>query len=218
MSTGNAGLDILLNQIRLDAISKSEDGLEMLRHRFPSLPEGKLREIHSLVVAASRSVGPSADLVITAPPSFALQSKTTKVVVRAMLESAKSSILITSYSLSDYFSEMIDCIIRKSQEGVLVKVYVNDIDHQERFAKILRYKGRFLEIYNYPQRDDHMSALHAKVISIDGRETLITSANLSYHGQEGNIELGTRIVSKDIARKIDKIFTQLLFKKVFVKV
>lgn len=34
-----------------------------------------------------------------------------------------------------------------------------------------------------------MSALHAKVISIDQRETLITSANLSYHGQEANIEL-----------------------------
>ena len=58
-----------------------------------------------------------------------------------------------------------------------------------------------------------MSALHAKVISIDQRETLITSANLSYHGQEGNIELGTHIVSKDVARQVDHIFTQLLFSK-----
>jgi phosphatidylserine/phosphatidylglycerophosphate/cardiolipin synthase-like enzyme len=35
-----------------------------------------------------------------------------------------------------------------------------------------------------------MAAFHAKVISVDGEKTLITSANLSYHGQQGNIEMG----------------------------
>ena len=63
-----------------------------------------------------------------------------------------------------------------------------------------------------------MSALHAKVISVDQEETLITSANLSYHGQEGNIELGTHIVSKDIAKQVENVFTQLLFAKVFEEV
>ena len=63
-----------------------------------------------------------------------------------------------------------------------------------------------------------MSALHAKVISVDRKETLITSANLSYHGQEGNIELGTHIVSKDIAIQVERVFTQLVFSKVFEKV
>ena len=42
-----------------------------------------------------------------------------------------------------------------------------------------------------------MAALHAKVISVDEQQTLITSANLSYHGQEGNIELGTLVDSKE---------------------
>ena len=63
-----------------------------------------------------------------------------------------------------------------------------------------------------------MAALHAKVISIDKKETLITSANLSYHGQEGNIELGTRIISKSIAQQVDDVFTKLLFKKIFIEV
>lgn len=53
---------------------------------------------------------------------------------------------------------------------------------------------------------------------VDQAETLITSANLSYHGQEGNIELGTRIVSPEIAKQVDDIFTKLLFLKVFVEV
>ncbi len=32
------------------------------------------------------------------------------------------------------------------------------------------------------------------------------------------VELGTRIVSKSIAKQVDDVFTQLLFKKVFVEV
>ena len=76
-----------------------------------------------------------------------------------------------------------------------------------------------MKVYNYPkQQYDKMAALHAKVISVDKRETLITSANLSYHGQEGNLELGTYIESTSIAKQIDDLFTQLIFRKVFVEV
>ena len=63
-----------------------------------------------------------------------------------------------------------------------------------------------------------MAALHAKVISIDKRQTLITSANLSYHGQQGNIEFGSLIDSRQIAKQIDDIFTKLIFSKIFKEV
>lgn len=96
---------------------------------------------------------------------------------------------------------------------MFVKLFVNDIDKQPGFDKILRYKGWFLKIYNYHQEDDKTAALHAKVISVD-QQTLITSANLSYHSQQGNIELGTLIESK----QIDDVFTKLIFSKVFSEV
>ena len=143
----------------------------------------------------------------------------TKITVENMIRNASASILITGYSLSEYFSELVDEIVLKSQRGVFVKFFVNDIERQTGLDKILRYKGRFLKVYNYPkQSDDKMAALHAKVISTDKREALITSANLSYHGQEGNLELGTYIESPVIAQQIDDVFTQLIFKKVFVEV
>lgn len=50
------------------------------------------------------------------------------------------------------------------------------------------------------------------------KETLITSANLSYHGQQGNIEFGTLIESKQIAKQIDDVFTKLIFAKVFKEI
>ena len=202
----------------MDALSGGNASIKAIQKKFPSLSEKEAREIFFMVSAASAGNEDSAELVVTAPPSFALKTKPTKVTVDAMLTNARKSILITGYSLSDYFSDLVDCIIRKSQEGVLVKFFVNDIGSQNTFDRLCRYRGRFLRIYNYPKQEDKMSALHAKVISVDQQKTLITSANLSYHGQEGNIELGVIIDSGKTAKQVDDLFTKLLFNKVFVEV
>lgn len=218
MSTGSISLDILLNQILSDAMAGTDASICAIQKRYPTLSEKEAKEIFTMIASASSGNGETANLVVTAPPSFALKAQPTKVTVNAMLASAKQSILITGYSLSEYFSDLIECIIRKSQEGILVKFFVNDIESQGTFDRLCCYKGRFLKIYNYPRQSDKMSALHAKVISVDQEDTLITSANLSYHGQEGNIELGTRINSKELAKQVDEVFTRLIFSGVFKEI
>lgn len=220
MSTGNINLDLLLSRIQQDTDCYSRESLDLIRRRYPALSEKEASEILSLIIGATASANESkASLVVTAPASFSIKAKSTKNTVEGMIKDAQSSILITGYSLSGYFSELVESIIRKSQEGVFVKFFVNNIENQGSFDKICRYKGRFLKIYNYPkQKDDSMSALHAKVISVDKEKTLITSANLSYHGQEGNIELGTFVQSKETAQQLDDFFTHLIFRKVFVEV
>lgn len=157
-------------------------------------------------------------LVVTAPPSFRIDAKPTMTVVQSMLEGARRDILITGYSLSSYFSGPADTIIDKSQQGVFVKFFINNIKKQPDADKLLRYKGHFLKIYDYSNEKDKKAALHAKVISVDMKQTLITSANLSYHGQQGNIELGTLIESERTARQLDEVMTQLIFKKIFKEV
>lgn len=218
MSTGSIKLDILLSKIKADAISGFNDAVSEIQKAYPSLSRNEAEEIHKLISQSFISKEDSYSLVVTAPPSFALKTKTTKVVVKEMIENAKSSITMTGYSLSDYFDDLIDCIIRKSQQGVYVKIYVNNIDDQKNFDKFKRYSGRFLKLYNFVNENDKMAALHAKVICIDKEVTLITSANLSYHGQEGNIELGTQIVSKSTALQVEDIFTKLLYKKIFKEI
>ena len=191
-----------------------------IRKRYPALTEKEALEIYSLVAGASNdNATEKVSLVVTAPASFSLRAKSTKNTVENLIKGAKSSLLITGYSLSDYFGDLVDVIIHKSQSGIFVKFFVNDIESQTGFDKIVRYKGRFLKVYNYPkQKDDRMSALHAKVLSVDGNKTLITSANLSFHGQEGNLELGTLMESSEITHQVDEVFTRLIFKKVFVEV
>lgn len=218
MSTGSINLDILLNQLQEDALANTDTAMIEISKRYPSLSLQEAKEIHTLITASQNMHCDKSSLIVTAPPSFAIKSKATKIVVDSMLNDAQHSILITGYSLSDYFSDMIDCIIQKSQQGVFVKFYANKIESQKSFDRLCSYSGKFLKIYNYSRQGDPMSALHAKVISVDQRETLITSANLSYHGQEGNIELGTHIESKSIARQVEELFTKLLFLKIFNEV
>ena len=221
MSTGNINLDLFLGRIKENisyAPNPSSEILHEIEKQFPSITEKEAQDFYALLYEIETSPREKATLVLTAPPSFSVRTLSTKNTVVKMLSEANSSILITGYSLSEYFDDMVDKIIQKSQEGILVKFYVNDIDSQPRFDKLCRYKGRYLKIYNYKKGKDQMSALHAKTISTDKKYTLITSANLSYHGQLGNIELGTLVESPAFAKQVEDVFTQLLFSKVFIEV
>jgi len=62
-----------------------------------------------------------------------------------------------------------------------------------------------------------MSALHAKIIVADGFESLISYANLSYHGLEGNIEIGLLLESGQKATQIIKLFDELRRMKIFIQ-
>ena len=218
MPSRSVNPDILFNTIKEDQENGTSKASEMLKQAFPGVGDS-CDDLASLFgQALIQDDSDKVSLVVTAPPSFSINARTTMNVVRSMIEEANSSILITGYSLSSYFADLVDIIIQKSQSGVFVKFFVNDIDNQESFEKLLRYKGRFLKIYNYKKQEDSMAALHAKVISVDQKKTLITSANLSYHGQQGNIELGMLAESKKIAKQVDGVFTKLVFKKVFTEI
>lgn len=215
MSTGNVNLDILLDQIEADRIANTKQSIPQIMKRYPCLSQKQAEEIYQLVtVASAEEKAVTASLVTTIPPSFSVRAKSTKNTVEGMIRGAKRSVLITGYSLSGYFADLVDVLIEKSQKGVYVKFFVNNIENQKGLDKLCRYKGRFLHIYNFAGSNDSMAALHAKVISVDEQQTLITSANLSYHGQEGNIELGTLVDSREIAKQVDYIFTHLVFTKV----
>lgn len=219
MPGGDLKREILLNTIRADTANGTDNAADILRRQYPEVSADESDEIAETIKAAMNTENADkVSLVVTAPPSFRIAAKPTMTVVRSMLEGARRNILMTGYSLSSYFSELTDIIIDKSQRGVFVKFFINNIEKQPDADKLLRYKGRFLQIYDYSNEEDKMAALHAKVISVDMKQTLITSANLSYHGQQGNIELGALIESEHTAKQLDDVMTQLIFRKIFKRV
>lgn len=218
MSTGNINLDIIIDKIKkaeLSGLTLYKDEALSSISKYFDVDAKKANDLYLLTCETAFKIEKKPELIVTAPTSFSIKEKSTKNKVIEMISGATEQIIITGYSLSDYFEDVVDILIEKSKKGVLVKFFANNLDGQDMFEKLSLYKGKFLQIYNYDKSDDKMAALHAKVISVDSYKTLITSANLSYHGQQGNIEMGTFIESKDLAKSVDEFFTSLVFLKVF---
>lgn len=191
---------------------KTVINIEELRNHFTNCSEEEITDIISLCMKmySSKKIE-HAELVLTAPDSFRVKVLRTKDTMRNMIENTKKSLTITGYSISDYFAEMLDVIIKKSQQGVYVRIYVNDIEKQkEALDRLMSYRSRFLQIYEYQkQEDDKMAALHAKLIVSDVKKSLVSSANLSYHGMQGNIEMGFLIESHDKAKQIEEVMKEI---------
>ena len=196
---------------------KTVINIEELRNHFTNCYEQEITDIISLCMKmySSKKIE-HAELVLTAPDSFRVKVLRTKDTMRNMIENTKKSLTITGYSISDYFAEMLDVIIKKSQQGVYVRIYVNDIEKQkEALDRLMSYRSRFLQIYEYQkQEDDKMAALHAKLIVSDVKKSLVSSANLSYHGMQGNIEMGFLIESHDKAKQIEEVMKEMVRMKV----
>lgn len=191
-----------------------------LRNHFTNCSEEEIIDLISLCMKmySSKKIEHT-ELVLTAPDSFRVKTLRTKDTMRKLIENTEKSLTITGYSISDYFAEMIDIIIKKSQQGVYVRLYVNDIERQKKaLDRLMSYRSRFLRVYEYQkQEDDKMAALHAKLIVSDIKKSLVSSANLSYHGLQGNIEMGFLIESHDKAKQIEDIMKEMVRMKVFVK-
>ena len=194
--------------------------IEELRKHFTNCSDEEITDIIRLCMKmySSKKIE-HAELVLTAPDSFHIKTLRTKDIMRKLIENAEKSLTITGYSISDYFAEMLDVIIKKSQQGVYVRIYVNDIEKQkEALDRLMSYRSRFLQVYEYQkQENDKMAALHAKLIVSDVKKSLVSSANLSYHGMQGNIEMGFLIESHDKAKQIEELMKEMVRMKVFCK-
>lgn len=192
-----------------------------LKDQFPNCSDEEITDIVNLCMQLySSKKTERADLVLTALDSFRVKALRTKETLRKLIEDTKKSLTITGYSISDYFGDMLDVIIRKSQQGVYVRLYVNDIEKRKvALERLMAYKSRFLQVYEYQKReDDKMAALHAKMLVSDVKKSLVSSANLSYHGLQGNVEMGFLIESFDKAKQIEEVMKEMVRMKVFVKV
>ena len=216
--------EIIVDEYEKEKLLKSGDGFQQsyseLRKQFPSCDEREIINIMQLACNLySYRFSEKSELVVTAPNSFDLRTRKTKTVIEELIKNAEKSITLTGYSISDYFSEMLDILVKKGTQGLYINLYINDLDkHRERIDKLLLYSGRFIKIYSYNrQNEDKMAALHAKIIVVDDKKAFISSANLSYHGMKGNIEMGILIESIEKSKKIQETLKILLSHKIFEK-
>lgn len=193
--------------------SALEHALGVLKESYPNLSDNELTELFNIMMHVyNMKHTEKVELVATLPSHYKTQALPTISVISELVDSAKNIIIITGYSISDYAEDLLMKIIDKSRSGIMVKIFVNKFDPNDSpiINKLDMYRGRYLEIYKYAEHGDDMAALHAKTISVDDSKSLITSANLSFHGLEKNIELGCLIESTSYAKNLHSLFSDLI--------
>ena len=225
MSVKNINDAFIINEFQKENInltnidSSFENTKTALHKRFNNLSDEECASIIDIMKnISSQNETENSYLTVTAPNSFKLKNQTTYAQIEKLIDSAKKQIIMTGYSISNYFDDFIDKLIAKSTRGVLVQLYLNEFKNTVLESKLKIYLGKFLRVYTFNKDDDRMTALHAKIITIDDCKSLISSANLSYHGLEKNIEIGCVIESQKVAQDIRKLLEQLHFQKVFKQV
>ena len=216
-------IDILSDELITELTGKSDTFVikNLIKNEMPELTDTDAAKICQLVKALTTNrIEENVEIVSTLPVSFKVKTRKTRPVLDELIKSATKSILLTGYSISDHFEETLKLINEKSKQGIVVEMYVNKYDTIRPVLSDIRHTNRnFLRIYEYTGKvDDKMAALHAKTIIVDNKKMLISSANLSYHGLEGNIEIGVLISSEKKALQVYEIFNDLKRQKIFLLV
>ena len=127
-----------------------------------------------------------------------------------LLYSAKKSIIIVGYSINIGIKDQLDFLVKKSREQVQLTFMIDRLHEKKDFLQWLKRLPMPAEVYDRPpDSEDDMSALHIKCIIVDEEKAMFGSANLTYHGIKGNIELGIIIEDQKIVKKIVDLLNEL---------
>jgi phosphatidylserine/phosphatidylglycerophosphate/cardiolipin synthase-like enzyme len=165
--------------------------------------------------------GPRCELVWTGNTTAA-GVRATFPVVTEMLGWARRSVLVVTYSLwiGADTQTVIDLLAELSSTGVDI-TFVLDRRYQAGW-NVAQLKQRWPAgrrkpaLYTWQHEKDAIAKLHAKVLIVDRRDLLITSANLTGHGMKGNLEFGLRVLGRpaeDASRHFESLVRSGVFEE-----
>lgn len=156
-----------------------------------------------------RSDRPQVEVVVTGPDSPAVPIRLTSEVVVALIAAASSRVTIVSYSVA-HIPAVLNALADAKTRGVRVNLIFESSAHFADGGGAHYYRAH--STYHWPmdKRPAPHALLHAKAVIVDGREILVTSANLSNLAHQSSIELGLLCRGGGIAEKVQRHFDALI--------
>ena len=169
------------------------------------------------------------DLVTSGPEAAGTTNRDTSVVVREMFAHASECVTVIGYAVHQG-QKVFEALAQRmdSNPELKVELFLNisrgDGDTTKSAILVSRYVERFksqqwpkgsrLPVVYYDPRsvsDDLpiRSSLHAKCVVVDQNDVFVSSANFTEAGQERNIEVGLRLDSAWLAKKLVAHFSKL---------
>ncbi len=152
-----------------------------------------------------------AELVATLPDETPGMARPTESVLREMVGKANKEIILLGYEFTDL--ELLRLLADAAGRSISV-VMICDRGR----GSAIRVRESWpssatsrLKLFHDRQRADAAlyASMHAKCLLVDGNDLLVTSANFTFHGLHGNIEIGVRLAGQPAA-EARKIFSHLV--------
>jgi hypothetical protein len=163
-------------------------------------------------IAASRQLSGNTiraiEVVCTAPSRLCVPVRATFATAIEMIQAARQEIFVVSYVFTEGAKEIVEQLANARRDrGVSVTLIGNRMQNH---LPALRFiwpatcpKPTVFSREADP--NDHLAALHAKLLICDSNVALVTSANFSFHGLHENIEIGVKIESAAVSRLVEFI-------------
>lgn len=182
-------------------------------------------ELASMLIAASyvyaqATSEQATELVWTGPTTPFVSARRTEQALLQVINSAEQSLFITSFVAYDV-STVVKALNAANDRGVAISMLLElSQDHGGSITFDAIAKMRELvpatRLYAWREKVDPFSGgrVHAKVAVADGRMCFITSANLTGHAMEKNMEAGVLISGGHIPRLLGRHLNSLISTKV----
>lgn len=182
-------------------------------------------EIAAMLTAASAAyhrakAEQEIELVWTGPSSKLIATRKTEQVLLQVIDAARSRLFITSFVAYDVASIM-SALREAVDRGVEVSMLFESSDKHGGGGSIdaigkMRATLQKAHVYFWGDKEDAFSGgkVHAKVAVADEKICFISSANLTGHAMEKNMEAGILIEGGSIPRKLHRHLEALVTTKV----
>lgn len=165
----------------------------------------------------------SIEIVWTGPDTVTVPMRRSAAVLLELVDHAKSEVILLSYAAFK-IADLLSALTRASERSVdLHLVLESDRESGGRLSKSAdlafeKLRGR-AKFYVWPAEQRSLGAvMHAKCVVADGENALITSANLTEHAIDINIELGVLIRGGDVPARLRSHLIDLMGEGVFHEV
>lgn len=197
---------------KLAADPATEEVIAAIRTAFPDTDPIAILVVllQALEVEASDPRGGEAavECVATLPQAYNLPTRPTRIVIREMLAEARRAVLAAGYLIT-VGSDLLPLAHAAASRGVSIALVCDrgreDASRISQSWPIGIPPPRIM-INAEPVSPD--AKMHAKVLVVDDRHLLVTSANFTWHGQAVNVEYGLRVSGEPARRTM--IFFRML--------
>jgi len=133
-----------------------------------------------------------------------------------VIRSARRSLWVVSYTVASGIEDILAALQERATAGVAVSVLLDHrLDNAHMSFRRLAGDAPGCRVYIWPEEQRKLdsgyhAALHAKCAIADGRKAFVSSANLTGHAMDHNLEVGYLVTGGATPRTLSRYFDRLV--------